>query len=82
MYTPYIVDDNTRGESLEFVISRSQVQIPSVAPLKNQAPMRFSRGCCFFVMVNFMLFEGFCPTFFIFRVKNSRKNLCFSHAFV
>ena len=49
MYTPYIVDDNTRGESLEFVISRSQVQIPSVAPLKNQAPMRVSRGCCFCV---------------------------------
>jgi hypothetical protein len=55
LYTPYIVDDNTRGESLEFVISRSQVQIPSVAPLKNQAPMRVSRGCCFYARVKIML---------------------------
>ena len=28
------MDDNASGESLEFVISRSQVQIPSVAPIK------------------------------------------------
>ena len=60
-----------RGEQ-KTVISRSQVQIPSVAPIKNQAPMRFlSRWVLFLLRKN----RGFVYLF-VSLSANIVKNWC------
>ncbi len=72
------LDDQYRKNQF-LSISRSQVQVPSVAPVKNQAPRRFSRGCCFFVF--FSLISGVLVLPFLDSILECNYADGFSNAF-